>query len=143
MMFWILVAIAMIAVELVTLGNLVSIWFALGALGAMLVTFVTDSVLIQSLVFALVSLISLYLVRPIVEKTLRGNMIPTNADSIIGRQFKLSDEIADDSWGMINVDGSVWSCVSYDHKPIAINTAVEVVAIAGVKLVVKKIEGEN
>lgn len=142
-MIWLVVAIVMLVVEVVTLGNLVSIWFTIGAFAAMVTALVTDSILIQSLVFALVSVASLMLVRPIVSKTLKGRMISTNADSIIGRRFNLNDEITHDSWGMINVDGSVWSCVSYNHKPIARNTLVEIVAIAGVKLVVKEVEGEK
>lgn len=141
MMIWLVVMIAMIVIELVTLGNLVSVWFAIGALFALVVSLVTPNLLVQTIVFALISILSLILVRPIVNRTLRGRMIATNADSIIGRHFELQDEITSDSWGMINVDGSIWSAVSYDHKPIARNVLVEVVAIAGVKLVVRQIGG--
>lgn len=143
MLTWLIVMIAMIAVELVTLGNLVSIWFAIGALFALVTAFITENLLIQTIVFAIVSVLSLILVRPMVNRTLRGRMISTNADSIIGRKFELTDEITFDSWGMIMVDGSPWSAVSYDHKPIVRGVLVEVVAIAGVKLVVKQIGGNE
>ena len=143
MIFWLMVAVVMIVVELITLGNLVSIWFAIGALVAMFVSIFTTSFAIQVIIFALVSIASMLLVRPIVNRTLRGRMISTNADSIIGRKFHLHDEITNDSWGMINVDGSMWSAVSYDHKPIERDVLVEVIAIAGVKLVVKQIGGNR
>lgn len=143
MIFWLMVAVVMIVVELITLGNLVSIWFAIGALVAMFVSIFTTSFAIQVIIFALVSIASMLLVRPIVNRTLRGRMISTNADSIIGRKFHLHDEITNDSWGMINVDGSMWSAVSYDHKPIERDVLVEVIAIAGVKLVVKQIGGSR
>lgn len=143
MTLWLIVAIIMIVIELVTLGNLVTIWFAFGSVAALITAFITDNVMAQIIVFALVSVASLVLVRPIVSNTLRGKMISTNADSIIGRRFNLKDEITNDSWGMVNVDGSTWSCVSYDHKPVARGTLVEIIAIAGVKLVVKAVEGEK
>lgn len=143
MTIWIIVAIGMIVFELITLGNLISIWFAFGAFAAALISLVTDNVVFQVVIFALVSIGSMILVRPLMNRTLRGKMISTNADSIIGRRFELTDEIAVDSWGKVVVDGSTWSCVSFDHKPIELGALVEVVAIAGVKLVVKKIGGEN
>lgn len=141
MILWVIVFVVMLILELLTVGNLVTIWFAIGALGAMGVSVLTNSLMTQAFVFLLISVISILLIRPVMAKTLRRDMVPTNADVVIGRVFEILEPITNDQWGSIMVDGSRWSCVSNDKKPIIAGAKVEVLAIAGVKLVVKEIKG--
>ncbi|CAM3452609.1 NfeD family protein [Erysipelothrix sp. HDW6B] len=138
--FWIVVVIAMIVIELLTAGNLVSIWFAIGAIAATAVAFFTDSVLIQVIIFALVSIVSLILIRPFTTRLLRGNVIATNADSLIGRKAILSEAIDEDKWGMIRLNGTEWSATTSDYSELPKGTRVEIIAIEGVKLIVREIK---
>lgn len=137
---WLLVCIVMVVFELITVGNLVSIWFAIGALAAFLTAYLTESLIIQIIVFVIVSLASMVLIRPLATRFLRGNVVATNADSIVGRQFVLADPITEDKWGLIRVNGDTWSATTVDQTPIDSGVRVEVIAIEGVKLIVRKLE---
>lgn len=143
MTFWIVILIGMLAFELVTLGNLVSVWFAFGALGAIIATYFTENIVIQSFVFAILSAASLFLIRPLVKTALQGQMIPTNSDRLIGKTFRLHTAITDDAWGTIMVEGSSWSAIGLEHEHMDAGTWVEILAIEGVKLIVKQIGGNN
>lgn len=136
---WLIVMVFMVVFELITVGNLISVWFAIGAFFAMLTSMWTDNILIQVIVFGVTSLLSLFLIRPITAKALRGNSISTNADRLIGRQFKLSEAINEDQWGTIKVNGVDWSVTTVDQSEIEKNETVEVLALEGVKLIVKKV----
>lgn len=136
---WLIVMVFMVVFELITVGNLISVWFAIGAFFAMLTSMWTDNILIQVIVFGVTSLLSLFLIRPITAKALRGNSISTNADRLIGRQFKLSEAIKEDQWGTIKVNGIDWSVTTVDQSEIEKNETVEVLALEGVKLIVKKV----
>lgn len=136
---WLIVMVFMVVFELITVGNLISVWFAIGAFFAMLTSMWTDNILIQVIVFGVTSLLSLFLIRPITAKALRGNSISTNADRLIGRQFKLSEAIKEDKWGTIKVNGVDWSVTTVDQSEIEKNETVEVLALEGVKLIVKKV----
>ncbi|MEG0326948.1 MAG: NfeD family protein [Erysipelothrix sp.] len=136
---WLIVMVFMVVFELITVGNLISVWFAIGAFFAMLTSMWTNNILIQVIVFGVTSLLSLFLIRPITAKALRGNSISTNADRLIGRQFKLSEAIKEDQWGTIKVNGVDWSVTTVDQSEIEKNETVEVLALEGVKLIVKKV----
>ena len=65
--YWFIFCLFLIFVEITTV-NLVSIWFAIGALLAMITALFTDSLLIQVVVFAVISMIALLATKPIVKK---------------------------------------------------------------------------
>lgn len=137
---WLVIIIVMLVIEIVTVGNLVSIWFAIGAGIAFGLSYFVDSVFIQGITFFVVSIASLFLIRPLTRNTLRGNEIATNADSMIGRKVKLASDITEDTWGSVKINGSVWTAVSVNQVVIAAGTQVEIIAIDGVKLVVRELQ---
>ncbi|CAM2817906.1 NfeD family protein [Erysipelothrix tonsillarum] len=137
---WLIVCLGMLVLEVITVGNLVSLWFSFGALAALGTTFLTDSVAVQLAVFAIVSVAALIMIRPMTKNLLRGNVVSTNADRLIGRQFILNESINQDSWGKIKVHGEEWSATTADQSSIPAQTRVEVIAIEGVKLIVKSVE---
>lgn len=137
---WLIVCLGMLVLEVITVGNLVSLWFSFGALAALGTTFLTDSVAVQLAVFAIVSVAALIMIRPMTKNLLRGNVVSTNADRLIGRQFILNESINQDSWGKIKVHGEEWSATTADQSSISAQTRVEVIAIEGVKLIVKSVE---
>ncbi|CAM3715236.1 NfeD family protein [Erysipelothrix urinaevulpis] len=137
--FWLIVLVVMILFELVTIGNLVSLWFAIGAAASLIVSYLHPSMPLQIVVFAVVSILSLVIVRPIATRALRGNVIATNADRLIGRTVKLHQGVTPESWGLVKINGEEWSVASYEDSEIEAGSLVEVRAIEGVKLIVKKV----
>lgn len=136
--FWLVLLIIAIAVEVLTLG-LTSIWFAGGALVAILLSLFNLPVVLQVAVFVVVSLVLLIFTRPIAVKYFNKNRAKTNVESLIGRQAIVISEIDNiQGIGQVTVGGQEWSARSVDDKKhFQVGEVVEVVAINGVKLIVK------
>ncbi len=137
---WLAVLAAALIVELVTPTALVSIWFAAGALAAVVLTILNAPFWLQVVVFALVSLVLLAIVRPIASRYLRGNIVATNADRTIGAVAVVEKRISAQNWGIVKVEGALWSAAAVDGGTIEEGSRVRVAAIEGAKLLVAKIE---
>ena len=133
---WMILFLLLMFIELVTV-NLVSIWFAIGALVSFIVSYFIDLVYIQIIVFIAISSISLILTRKFVEK-IKGNKEATNLDRVIGKIGVVTCEITKLEPGEVKVDGKRWSAVS--TKKIDVGSKVEILSIDGVKLKVKEIK---
>ena len=110
-MFWVIVAIAAIIVEIITLGNLICIWFAVGALVSAILAWLHVVELIQYIAFFAVSILVMLIVRPLAAEYLRGNTVPTNSDRMIGKVGKVTKDITAENWGEVTVQGIVWSAI--------------------------------
>lgn len=119
--------------------QLTTVWFALGALVSLLLAaFGVDNLAVQIIVFALVSLVSLILTRPLVKKWMNRRTQPTNADMVIGEEAVVTEAIDNaQAKGLVKVKGAVWSARSADDRQIPIGATVTVKAIEGVKLIVE------
>ncbi len=137
---WMIIFLVLLFIELVTV-NLVSIWFAIGAFAAFLVTYITDMVTIQIAVFIVVSSISLILTKKIVKKIKGGKVEATNLDRVIGKIGVVTEEITKLEPGEVKVDGKKWSATS--TKKISVGSKVEILSIDGVKLKVKEVKEED
>lgn len=135
---WIIIFIATALFELITPGNLITIWFSVGALSALVAEWFGLNVWIQTIIFILVSFIMLLTIRPIAQGMMRGDTIATNSDRIIGHRFRLDHDYNPQVWSQQFVMQSNWSLVS--TQPIPKDTLVEVVSIDGVKLVIMPIK---
>ena len=136
-MIWLLVAIIFGVIEAATV-QLMSIWFAVGAVAAMAAALLGAGVWLQFVVFLVVALLVLAFTRPLVKKVLKVGRVHTNADSVVGRIAAVTVEIAGpDEVGRVLVDGQDWAAVSEDGTPIPKGERVLVKAIEGVKLVVE------
>lgn len=135
---WLILLVAFAAVEVAT-AQLTTIWFAVGALTALLLSaFGVESVPIQIIVFVLVSLLSLIATRPLVKKLSSKKKQPTNADRVIGEQAVVTGEIDNmNSTGEVKINGALWSARSRSGEKISEGEIVTVEAIDGVKLIVK------
>lgn len=142
MMIWIWCAVMLFAliIEVITVGNLISIWFAIGGFAALLCALLNANYLIQIVVFAVISILCIVVFRPIMTNYFRGNTIATNADRIIGQHVRLSEAIEEEKWGKLSYNGTQWSAISYNNSPIPAETMVTVLAIEGAKVVVKAID---
>ncbi|NLA77470.1 MAG: NfeD family protein [Clostridiales bacterium] len=139
--FWALLLVALIIVEAST-TQLVSIWFAAGALAALIVSFFGEHVeWIEVIVFVVVSALALVLTRPLVKKITKAKIQPTNADMCIGKTAVITQTVDNTAGtGQANLGGSSWSVRSANDEIIEVGDSVTVEAIRGVKLVVTKIK---
>ena len=133
---WLMIFIVLLLIELCTV-NLVSIWFAIGALASFFVAMFTDSIWIQLIVFVVISIISLMITKPIIKK-IKHNKVATNLDKVIGMTAVVTEEITKNEIGEVKVDGKKWSAIS--KKNIKEGEEVIVEKIDGVKLIVSKKE---
>lgn len=141
--FWLVVIVVMAVIEIVTLG-LTTIWFAGGALAAFLASLLGASVLVQSILFIVVSVVLLSFTRPWAVEYFNKDRARTNADSLIGETGIVLQEIDNlKAQGMVSVRGQEWTARAADNTVISKETQVEIVEISGVKLLVKEKETEN
>lgn len=136
---WLLVAVIFGVVEAATV-QLMSVWFAIGAVAAMVSALLGASVWLQFGVFLAVSILALACTRPFVKKVLKVKQVRTNADSVVGRVAAVTVEIAGPGEvGRVLVDGQDWAAVSEEGIPIPRGERVLVKGIEGVKLIVEAI----
>jgi membrane protein implicated in regulation of membrane protease activity len=122
-----------------TLG-LTFIWFAGGALLAMIVSFFNLGIGFQVFAFILGSGIMLIYTRPIAVKVFKVGGTKTNVDSLIGKEGKVVKTMDPFKMGQVNVKGQIWSAKPENDETITEDTIVEVVEIAGVKLIVRVVK---
>lgn len=142
MMLWIWVALLAIFVIIeATTAQLLTIWFAIGSFAALVTSFLTDNILVQVVVFVVVSVVVLAATRPLVKKMTATKKQATNADMYIGQEGIVTEEIYNISAkGLVKVKGSVWTARSEtDNEKIAEGTHVTVIRIEGVKLIVRPV----
>ena len=134
---WLIAAGVFFIAEIATTGFLI-FWLGLGSLLAMVTSFITDSILIQTIVFVVSSTLLILLTKPFVKKiTKKDKTIVTNAFSIVGKDAIVTTTIdPKQGIGQIKVDGETWSAKCSDDIVIEKGTEVKILAIDGVKAVV-------
>ncbi len=105
-----LLAVLLLAEALTT--NFVTIWFALGALAALLASFFTPNPAVQGTIFMVVSIVLLVATLPLVKKMRMRKKTPLNADRNIGRTATVIEPLAPGEQGRVRLDGVNWSAVS-------------------------------
>ena len=135
--FWLVLLVVFLIAEAACPIHLVSIWFALGALVALLCAALGAPVWLQITLFFAVSVVLLTALRPLVKKYLRPRTVRTNAAGNIGREAIVTEAIDNlHETGAVRLSGVEWSARSADGSPVAAGTVVRIDAIEGVKLIV-------
>lgn len=133
---WIALAVVFGVVEAAT-AQIVTIWFAIGAIGALIANAAGAGVTVQLSVFVAVSILTLIIARPYLKKFTKTEMQRTNADMYIGETAVVLEEIDNTrGTGQIKVKGSVWTARSRNNSVIPAGENVYVEKIEGVKLIV-------
>lgn len=139
-MIWTAAIILFGVVEAATAG-LVCIWFAVGAVAALLTAVFSASVPLQIGVFLVASAAALALTRPLVKRLTQAQMVPTNLDQVIGKMARVTEAIDNESSvGAVYVDGKTWTARTVDEEIIPAGAQVRICRIEGVKLFVEKLE---
>lgn len=122
--------------------NLVSIWFAVGSLVSLIISFIPGVAWwIQVIVFVVLSVVSFIALRPIFKRFMKHSLFNTNIDSYTGKKGIVVEEITLLNPGSVKIGDVKWSSIPLDEKEkFNVNDVVEVVAISGNKLIVKKVE---
>lgn len=137
-MIWTIILVLSIIIEAITI-DLVSIWFGVGALVALVSQIFYASTTVQIVLFIVVSLICIVGSRPLAKRYLRGNTVKTNLDRMIGEHCLVTDTIQADKKGEVKVNDRVWFATSLNNEVITAGQYAQVVAIEGSHLIVKKI----
>ena len=142
--FWLILLIVCIGIELPTMG-LTTIWFAGGALVAIFAAVVGAPIWLQAVLFIVVSLLLLFFTRPVAVKYFNKDRVKTNVESMVGRQAIVISEVDNlQGIGQVTVGGQEWSARSADERVnINVGAVVTVVAINGVKLIVREQQLQN
>ena len=140
---WLIVLVVCLVVEISTLG-LTSIWFAGGALLAMIIAMIGGPLWLQVLIFLVTSVVLLIFTRPIATKYFNKNREKTNVDSKIGKQAIVTMTIDNlKGEGQIVTEGMEWTARSLDASVIEEGSIVIIEKIEGVKAIVSiRKEGE-
>ncbi len=140
---WLIGLVVCLAIEISTLG-LTSIWFAGGALLALIISLIGGPLWLQVLVFLVTSIVLLIFTRPIAMKYFNKNRAKTNVDSKIGKQAIVTVTIDNlKGEGQIVTEGMEWTARSLDSSVIEEGAIVTIEKIEGVKAIVKIMkEGE-
>ena len=135
---WLGALLLFVVIELFTVG-LTTIWFAGGSLVATIMALLHAPLWSQIVAFLIVSIVLLVFTRPILVKKLKLGTAKTNIDSLIGQRAQVIVTIDNKKEvGYAVLNGQEWTARSSDDDVvIAEDEYVEVVAISGVKLIVK------
>ena len=138
-MFWMVAMWVFVIVEVIS-PNLVSLWFAVGSVAALIAANYSFKIQWQMVIFLIVSLILLSLLRPIYIKYIKVKNIKTNVDALIGEVGFVTADINNvEGKGLVKVKGQIWSARSQDEEIISSGAKIKILKIEGVKLIVKAV----
>ena len=138
---WFALMVVFLIAEGVCPFHLISVWFSVGALAAVVVSLLGGAVWLQVTVFLVVSAGLLIALWPISRKLLQPKAIRTNVDAIIGSQGYVTADIDNlTATGQVKLGAMEWSARSTTGDPIKAGTLVKVDRIEGVKAFVTEVK---
>ena len=138
---WFALLVVFLLVEAACPVHLVSIWFAVGSLTALLAALLGGPVWLQVPLFLVVSGVLLALLWPLVRKFLNPKITNTNVDAILGSTGLVTvaiDNVA--AAGQVKLGAMVWTARSTSGAPIPEGTIIRVDKIEGVKAFVSPVK---
>lgn len=136
LILWIAAAVVFAVIEAAT-AQILTLWFCIGSIGAIIAYALGASLTVQVVVFIAVSLLTLVIARPYLRRFTRTKVQPTNLDMCIGQQALVTERISNlDGTGQAKIRGTIWTARSSDGTVIESGALVKVLSIEGVKLIV-------
>ena len=137
---WLALMVVFMLAEATTVTT-ISLWFAGGALAALITSILGGPVWLQVVVFFVISGVLLAALRPMVRKHFKPKIVPTNVDSIIGTQGYVTEEINNlSAQGQVKLGSMHWTARSSSGEPIPAGTRIQADRIEGVKVYVSPAE---
>jgi membrane protein implicated in regulation of membrane protease activity len=137
---WLVLFVAFLMAEASTVA-VISLWFAIGALSAMIASLFGAELWLQAVLFFAVSIVLLCAMRPLTKKYFTPKIIRTNVDAVVGATGRVEETIQNDlSQGRVKLDGMEWSARSSTGEILEVGTLVKVDRIEGVKVFVTALE---
>lgn len=139
---WLIIAVAFGIAELMTV-SLTLVWFSIGALVLMVLSTFIESIIIQIILFAVISISLLVIFTKYFVDKDKSFKYNTNLQGIEQKTGIVKEEIPPYSTGIVTLTGEDWTAISEDNEKIEIGQLVKVIRIEGVKLVVKPVNNEE
>ena len=137
---WLVLVVVFLVAEALTV-SMVSLWFAAGAVVALLLSLLHLQVWVQVVLFFVVSGVLLACLRPMVRRHVAPKIVPTNVDAIVGTRGIVTAEIDNVcAAGQVKVNGMEWSARSTTGEIIPEGTLIRVERIEGVKAFVTPVK---
>lgn len=139
LIIWGIAIVVFLGIEIATLG-LTTIWFAGGAIVAVILAAIGAPIPVQVIVFAVVSVALLYFTRPIISKWFNKTRIKTNSEGLVGKHAYVTEAIDNvKATGVVKIDGLEWTArTAHDGMTIPEGAMITVLAIEGVKAIVEE-----
>lgn len=134
---WLIVLTVAVIVELASCA-LLSIWFACGAVAALICAVSGAAVEVQILVFVCVSVICLVFFLLYFKKSIKVHKQETNIESLINSEALVEEEIAEKGKGRVRVSSMSWLAEEENGNKIEVGEWVQIIEIRGVTLIVQK-----
>ena len=137
---WLVMIVVFLLAEGATVA-LVSTWFAVGSLAAMLMALIGAGIGLQAIVFVIISAVCLTALRPLVRKHIQPKLTKTNVDAVTGTTGLVTVAIDNvTAQGQVKLGAMEWTARSASGDPIAAGTLVKVERIEGVKAIVSPVK---
>lgn len=133
---WLAIVVLLAILEMVTV-SLVSVWFVLSGIIAMIASLFIKNITIQIAIFVILGIIFMVLTKKFVKKAI-PNKEKTNIDRIIGMKGIVTEKISKNHPGEVKVDGKIWTAIA--NSTIPVDSTVEILEINSTKLTVKRLE---
>ena len=146
-LFWVWLGVIVVtAVIEIATTELVSIWFTIGAIPSFILAACMGNTLweLQVAIFVIVSALCIGFLRKITKKWLFKNINEkTNLDAYVGKQLRMLEKTDFETVGTVKINDVVWSAVGEKNETIEKGTIVEIVKVAGNKLIVKAVKDND
>lgn len=140
-LLWTIIGLVCLTLEM-TSGDFFLTCFAVGAFGSAVSALIGVPFWGEVLVFAAVSVVSIFFLRPwLTEHLHRGGCERvSNADAIIGRIGTVSEAIAAGGYGRVQIDGDDWKALSADSSAIEKGMKVRVLSRDSIIITVESVD---
>lgn len=135
--FWLSMVIIFTVIELFTAG-LTTIWFAIGSIPMIFISYLPIPFLYQVLLMLVISIVLLIFTRPFFVKKLNANKEKTNVEALIGKSALVTKKITKFEKGEVKIDGKIWTAKSVSEEDLEEGTECLLQNIEGVTAIVSK-----
>ncbi len=133
---WLILSIGFVALEIIT-PSFIVLWLSVGAFYAMLITFITNQLIIQLVVFVIVSVISMFFTKKLFNDTKNKTEYKNSTEMLIGKEVIVVKRINTDiEFGEIKIGNDIWT--AYSDKDIDVGELVKIIKIDGAKVFVDR-----